>query len=224
MIIELQKIVKRYPENIMQPNVLDGLDLAMGKGERLAVTGPSGCGKSTLLNIAGTLDRPDAGNVRFDNEDISNYPADAISEIRNRKIGFVFQKHFLLPQLNVIENVLLPTIPMKDINRSMALKNAYELLDIVGLRDKEKKFPAHLSVGECQRVAIVRAMINNPEIILADEPTGALDKDSASKVGELLMALNKDKGVSLLVVTHSQELASKIGVVNRLLSGKLTTN
>ncbi len=227
MIIELEKIYKSYNNNnlnSMSRNVLEDISLQINSTDSIAITGPSGCGKSTLLNILGTLDKPDSGIVKIDNEDISRFSEIKSAEIRNRKIGFVFQLHQLLPQLNLLENILLPTLVLKDNKlRDSAQSRAMDLLEIVGLTDKIKQYPGQLSGGECQRTAVVRALINKPEIILADEPTGSLDQESAEQIGNLLLKINKEQSVALVIVTHSMALAEKMNVIYKLNKGKLET-
>ncbi len=224
MQIELQNISKSYASNQSNPGreVLNGISLAVNPGDAIAIVGPSGSGKSTLLNIMGTLDIPTSGNVLFNNDPILSLPEPVLAEIRNRKIGFVFQMHHLLPQLNLLENVLLPVIPLKDkAKHKSSLARATELLQYVGLGDKTHQLPGQLSVGECQRAAVVRALINEPEIILADEPTGSLDHDSAERLGDLLFQIRKEHSLAIVVVTHSLELAVRMDTIYKLLNGKL---
>jgi lipoprotein-releasing system ATP-binding protein len=225
MLIDLQNITKYYEnrESGVRQMVLDNVSLQINKGDAIAIVGPSGSGKSTLLNIIGTLDTPVSGNVFFKGTDLKSLNDNEIANFRNRHIGFIFQKHLLLPQLTVLENILLPTIPVKDkAFAGKALERAKELLNKIGLTDKIDKLPGTLSVGECQRVAVIRALINQPEIILADEPTGSLDKDSAENLGELLKSLNIDFNVALIVVTHSQQLADKMNSIYTLSKGSLS--
>lgn len=226
MIIELENIFKSYQNNSTssQYKVLDNISLKINSGDSIAIVGPSGCGKSTLLNILGTLDKPSLGIIKIDNDDISKFNDKKLAEIRNQKIGFVFQLHHLLPQLNLLENVLLPTLILKDSKLKEAAKiRAFELLKSVGLEEKIKQYPGQLSGGECQRTAVVRALVNQPEIILADEPTGSLDQESAEQIGELLSKINKEQNVALVFVTHSLELANKMKVIYKLNNGKLKT-
>ncbi len=225
MIVELQNITKTYEStnSHVTNNVLKGISLNITKGQSISIVGPSGCGKSTLLNIIGTLDLPSSGIYKFKGEEIHNFTQNQLSEIRNQKIGFIFQSHHLLPQLNIIENVLIPTIPIKDRNyKKDAYNRALMLLDRVDLTSHKNKLPSQLSGGECQRVAVIRSLINNPEIILADEPTGSLDEDSADDIGELLVELNRENDIALVVVTHSVKLASKIGIIYNLTGGILS--
>jgi lipoprotein-releasing system ATP-binding protein len=224
MLLELSHIT-RYFENgssDARRNVLDDLSLSVAPGDSIAITGPSGSGKSTLLSIMGTLDRPDSGLVKFRGAEISGLKEPELAGIRNRHIGFVFQLHYLLPQLNLLENILVPVIPVKDSKKyKSAAKRALELLEMVGLKDRIKQRPGQMSVGECQRAAVVRALVNNPELVLADEPTGSLDHKSALQMGDLLKEINQKFSVALVVVTHSTELAQRMNTVYLLDNGKL---
>ncbi|MCX6232420.1 MAG: ABC transporter ATP-binding protein [Bacteroidetes bacterium] len=224
MIIELQHIHKTYSEQsgLSRHKVLDDISLSISAQDAIAVIGPSGSGKTTLLNIIGTLDKPDSGILTFGNENLLELKEARLAEIRNQKIGFVFQWHHLLPQLNLIENVLLPTLMIKDKKRRQYLQDrAMYLLEKTGLQNKIKQLPGQLSGGESQRAAVVRALINEPEIILADEPTGSLDQEAAAEIGSLLSDIHKEQQVALLIVTHSQELAGKMDRIYRLNQGKL---
>lgn len=224
MQIQLQNITKHFdiPGSENRRDVLNDLSLNIAGGDALAIVGPSGCGKSTLLNIIGTLDVPSNGTMKIDGQNVSSLSEKQLAHIRNLKIGFVFQLHHLLPQLNLLENVLVPTIPLKDKNKKKAASvRALDLLDSVGLADKLTQRPGQLSVGECQRTALVRALINQPEILLADEPTGSLDRDSAENMGELLVKINKDFDIAMVLVTHSEQLAGKMKKVYQLIDGKL---
>ncbi len=222
MIIELNKVGKSYinPGTNIQRDVLSDINLTVNNGDSLAIVGPSGSGKSTLLNIIGTLDVPSSGAVKFKGEDVTGFDEKRLAQIRNQSIGFVFQFHHLLPQLSLIENVLVPTIPLGG-KASCKEVRAMELLESVGLKDRIHQRPAQLSGGECQRAALVRALINEPEIILADEPTGSLDQDSAAQLGELLLDINKKHNVAIVVVTHSLTLAEKMKTIYRLSNGRL---
>ena len=224
MQLELKSISKIY-ENGSLRQVLDDISLTINTGEALAIIGPSGSGKSTLLNIMGTLDQPSSGSVLFNGTEIGSFNEPSLASLRNQHIGFVFQKHYLLPQLNVLENVLVPVIPQRDKTKHLAAQTrAMDLLDKVGLADKLYRLPGQLSVGECQRAAVVRALINEPELILADEPTGSLDNESAAHLGDLLASLRKDFAVAMVVVTHSQEFAQRMDKVYKLMNGRLTQN
>jgi ABC-type lipoprotein export system ATPase subunit len=188
----------------------------------MAVVGPSGSGKSTLLNIIGALDRPTSGMVALDGKNLADLEDSELSKIRNQDIGFVFQLHHLLPQCTVLENVLIPTIPLGLNREDKNVKiRAQELLEKVGLEQHLHHFPAQLSGGELQRVAVVRALINTPKLVLADEPTGSLDRESSENLGQLLVRLNKEVGMALIVVTHSMELARLMEKVYTLRDGKL---
>lgn len=224
MLLELKNISKSYENGgaSNQRMVLDKISLTINSGDALAIIGPSGSGKSTLLNIMGTLDKPSSGTVTFKDAEIDSLTEQSLAQLRNKHIGFVFQKHYLLPQLNLLENVLVPVIPLKDKTRlGTAHARALDLLGRVGLGDKLHQLPGQLSVGECQRAAVVRALINQPELILADEPTGSLDHDSAAQLGDLLTALRKDFNVAMVVVTHSLEFARRMDTVYELIHGKL---
>jgi lipoprotein-releasing system ATP-binding protein len=202
--------------------VLSGLDFSLGEGESAAILGPSGSGKTTLLNIAGTLDFPDSGEIRFNGIDISSLSPSELDHFRNREVGFVFQQHHLLPQCTLLENILLPAMLLKDkIEKQGRKARAESLLKRVGIWDHRDKLPGKMSGGECQRAAVVRAMINSPALLLADEPTGALDSENAEILGELLLDLNKNDGLSLLLVTHSLELAGRMQKTYQLREGKL---
>ncbi len=224
MILRLDKISKSYqnPGNGLWQDVLTDISLEIRSGDALAISGPSGSGKSTLLNIIGTLDRPTTGSISFDGKEVHSFNNNQLADFRNLHIGFVFQQHYLLPQLSLLENILLPLIPVKDkTRRNAATARAKELLHEVGLSDKLYHVPGQLSGGECQRGAVVRAMINEPGIILADEPTGSLDQTSAEQIGDLLSEINKRNKVTLIIVTHSEKLASKMDCVFHIFGGKL---
>ncbi len=224
-LLEFDNVCKRYgePGDAAAVRVLDGVSLRLDAGESLAVVGPSGCGKSTLLNLAGALDVPTSGSICFEGRDLGALDENARSDLRSRAIGFVFQQHLLLPACTVLENVLVPTLPLR---RSAAERREDEararaLLARVGLGDRLDHRPGRLSGGESQRAAVVRALINRPRLLLADEPTGSLDEASARALGDLLVALNRDEGVALLVVTHSRDLAARLAAVARLENGRL---
>jgi ABC-type lipoprotein export system ATPase subunit len=214
MMLELVNVAKSYrspgfPDGVC---VLRDITLRVEDGQSIVIVGPSGSGKSTLLNIIGALDRPTAGQVLFDSRDIAKLDETELAEIRNREIGFVFQLHHLLPQCTVLENVLVPTLAHKDrVLRKEAKVRAVDLLQRVGLKDHLLHRPGELSGGERQRVAVVRALINRPKLLLADEPTGSLDADASKNIAELLVELNRSENVTLIVVTHSLKLAEYIG-------------
>lgn len=221
--LELINISKYYeiPENNKPNYVLKDISLNVSNGESIAIVGPSGSGKSTLLNIIGALDRPSDGKVILDGKDFSLMDEKQLALIRNQEIGFIFQLHHLLPQCTVFENVLIPTLAFKDSKKSNPSEYARRLLDRVGLKDRLFYRPGQLSGGERQRVAVVRALINHPKLLLADEPTGSLDHQNALSLVQLLAEINKDESVTLIMVTHSLELASKMSTILELREGKL---
>ncbi len=223
MIIELNKVGKSYinPGTNIHRDVLADINFQVNSGDSIAIVGPSGSGKSTLLNIIGTLDTPSSGIVKFKGDDVNLFDEKRLAQIRNMSIGFVFQSHHLLPQLSLIENVLVPVIPNGKVNSKTISARAMELLESVGLADRIHQRPGQLSGGECQRAALVRALINQPELILADEPTGSLDQDSAAQLGDLILDINKKHNVAIVVVTHSLTLAEKMKFIYRLSHGKL---
>ena len=222
--LELVHIAKNYdsPSDTGSVSVLKDINLKLDNGKSLVIVGPSGSGKSTLLNIIGTLDRPTQGQVLLDGQDLAKLNDNELAGIRNRRIGFVFQLHHLLPQCTVLENVLVPTIAGKGgISGNQARDRAVELLERVGLKDYLQYRPGELSGGQRQRVAVVRALINKPGLLLADEPTGSLDRAASEKIADLLVELNKSERVTLIVVTHSFEFAKRIGPVSELNDGLL---
>ena len=224
MLLELENISKQYetPSGENRLTVLRDVSLRVEQRETLAIVGPSGSGKSTLLNIIGALDRPTSGTVTFDGRNLADLNDTDLASIRNLKIGFVFQLHHLLPQCTVLENVLVPTIPSRRAAGEKAvLERAKALLERVGLEDHTKHFPAQLSGGELQRVAVVRALINRPKLVLADEPTGSLDRDSAENLGRLLVELNTEEDLTLIVVTHSAFLGNMMNRTFLLRNGVL---
>lgn len=224
MLLELKKIAKTFeiPAADKTMTVLADISFRIDQGESMAVVGPSGSGKSTLLNIIGALERPTSGDVFFAGKNLANLRDSELSAIRNREIGFIFQLHHLLPQCTVLENVLIPTIPLGvKKNKNEVMRRAKTLLEKVALKERMDFFPAVLSGGELQRAAVVRALINKPKLILADEPTGSLDKESSENLGRLLVDLNREEGVALITVTHSMELARLMGKVFILQNGLL---
>jgi lipoprotein-releasing system ATP-binding protein len=224
MLLELDNIYKKYdvPSGKAPLTVLSNLSLHIERGETIAVIGPSGSGKSTLLNIIGALDIPTSGSVVFDGKNLAEMSENELAYIRNTEIGFIFQLHHLLPQCTVLENVLIPTIPQNKKSSNKELQNrAKKLLCEVGLENHFDYFPAQLSGGELQRVAVVRALINSPKLVLADEPTGSLDKTSAHNLGQILIDLNRAENVTLIVVTHSHDLAKRMDKVYNLHNKRL---
>lgn len=203
--------------------VLRGIKLELAQGESAAIIGASGSGKSTLLNLIGALDRPTSGRVLIDGADLSALDENALADFRNRRIGFIFQAHHLLPQCTALENALIPTLPLRSgPERAAAPESARRLLARVGLGARLDHRPGQLSGGERQRVAVVRALINQPGLLLADEPTGALDRASAEELAKLLLELNAEEKVTLLVVTHAGELAARMGRQLHLRDGELS--
>ena len=224
MLAELQHVSKTYLQqgSDIHNLILDQISLTIYEHDSLAIVGPSGSGKSPLLNILGTLDHPSSGKVIIDGTSVEGLDDDRLANIRNRFLGFVFQQHYLLPQLTLIENVLLPTLPFKDKSKQQnATERAYQLIERVGLKSRMHQRPVHLSVGECQRAAVVRALVNKPRLLLADEPTGSLDAGNAMELGQLLGELNREQNLAVVVVTHSLEMASRMGKIYQLTSGKL---
>lgn len=218
MLLALQNVAKSY-ESI---EVLHDVSLQLGEGDSVAIVGPSGSGKSTLLNLMGALDRPTTGHVLFDGQDLAAQTDNELAALRNRKIGFVFQLHHLLPQCTIMENVLIPAMANPAANMDDLLSRAERLLDRVGLKQRQTHRPGQLSVGERQRTAVVRALINQPKLLLADEPTGSLDRAAAENLGQLLVDLNREETVALVVVTHSTELAKRMSHVFELRDGGLS--
>ena len=206
--LELQGIHKTFGEAPQQVDVLRGVDLSLAPGDALAITGPSGSGKSTLLHIVGGMDRPTSGQVQLAGEDPFALKDADLARFRNRRIGFVFQDHHLLPQYSVIENVLMPTQAFER-TRPEHAQRAKELLERVGLSHRVGHRPAELSGGERQRAAVARALINDPALVLCDEPTGSLDEANAGAVADLLFELHEAAGTILIVVTHSLALAGR---------------
>ncbi|MEX2672368.1 MAG: ABC transporter ATP-binding protein [Phycisphaeraceae bacterium] len=221
-LLELQHVAMRYEAVAGQdtPPVLEDVNLTIAAAESLAIVGPSGCGKSTLLNIIGTLDRPTQGSVTLEGHDLATLNDEELARVRNRKIGFVFQEHHLLPQCSVIENVLVPTLVSRG-DQAKARERAAQLLERVGLADRLHHRPGELSGGQRQRVAVVRALINQPALLLADEPTGSLDRAAAENLWQTLLELNREEGVAMMVVTHSTELAQQMQQVMELRDGRL---
>jgi len=224
MLAELQHITKQYeqPGSSIRNLVLQDISLQIEERERIAIVGPSGSGKSTLLNILGTLDSASSGKVMLNGDLIENASEMRLAEIRNKLIGFVFQMHHLLPQLTLLENVLLPLLARKNKNiLNSENERALFLIDRVGLSGHINQYPSQLSVGECQRTAVIRALINQPRLLLADEPTGSLDAANGNQLASLLTELNLEQNVALVLVTHSMELASKMDKIYLLRDGEL---
>ena len=226
MLLSLDQINKGFgePGSPGFRKVLDDLKLHVEEGEMVAILGPSGSGKTTLLNLVGGLDAPDSGQVLFKGEDLTGFSDLQLDHFRNQQIGFVFQFHHLLPQCTLFENVLIPTLVSRNRGeKEEKTDRAEQLMKRVGIWDYRDKVPGKLSGGECQRAAVVRAMINTPSLLLADEPTGALDRENVDRMAELLLELNREDGLTMLVVTHSADLASTMGRTLEIREGKLIT-
>lgn len=209
--VDLDCVGMVFPGGAASIDVLDDISLAVHEGESLAIVGPSGSGKTTLLNLIAGLLSPTSGTVRFEGEDLRGRSESNLAAYRNRSLGFIFQSHFLLPQCSAIENVLVPTMVHPDRSvKEAAPKRAADLLEQVGLQDRKSHRPGQLSGGECQRVSLARALINQPKLILADEPTGSLDEESADELCTILTDLTNEYGVTLITVTHSMRLARRM--------------
>lgn len=225
-LIHLTELNKWYGEGSARNHVLRGLSLAVGRGEMVAVTGASGSGKSTLLNIIGGLDQGYEGQVEVAGKRVMGLADRALSHYRNRTIGFIFQQFHLLPHLSVVDNVCLPAWFDGDARttRDKRREAATAVLDRVGIAHKSNERPSHLSGGERQRVAIARALFNRPEILLCDEPTGALDSDTTEKVFDLIVDLNREDGLTVLVVTHERDIARRCPRRVRIVDGRVATD
>jgi len=216
--------IKNISKSFIQRGlVLDNLCLEVNEGDTVAIMGPSGSGKTTLMNIIGLLDKPDAGDITFRGASIANFTEDESAAYRNLNIGFVFQDHLLLPYLTISDNIFLPLLASKYSIEELSVKEQYLklLMEKTGISDLRYKYPQRISGGEAQRVALVRALANNPSILLADEPTGSLDAGNADKMGELLLEMNSQYGITIILATHSSDLAKKMSKILRLEEGKL---
>jgi lipoprotein-releasing system ATP-binding protein len=216
--IEVRRLGKAYIHNGQPLPVLADVDLVLEPGDMVAVVGASGVGKSTFLQILGTLDLPTSGSIRFDNEELTRMSASRLADFRNKRIGFVFQFHHLLPEFTALENVMMPAL-IQRVAISTARKMAADILGRVGLSHRLTHRPSELSGGEQQRVALARAMVLEPSLLLADEPTGNLDRATGQAIHQLFLELNKERGSTLLVVTHNPELASLMPRRLRMVDG-----
>ncbi len=219
--IKLENVYKIYKLGRTEVVALRGVNLEINRGDYISIMGPSGSGKSTLMNIIGCLDRPTKGRVYIDGEDVSKLSDKELAKIRLKKIGFVFQQFNLIPTLTALENVALP-MWFAGVERKKRIKRAKELLKIVGLEGREHHKPRELSGGEQQRVAIARALANDPEVILADEPTGNLDTKTGTRIIDILEKLNKLEGKTLIIVTHDQEIGKRAKIRLKIKDGMIT--
>ncbi len=218
--LRINSITKSYHQ---RGTVLKELSLHLRDGDSMSVIGPSGSGKTTLLNIIGLLDKPDSGEILFRGEPLLNYSPDESAHYRNRNLGFVFQDHLLLPYLTVRENILLPLLASDLSSSDFGEKeqHAIKLMERTGIADLAEKYPFQISGGEAQRATLVRSLVNKPSLLLADEPTGSLDKNNAIILGELLLEMNRELGVTIILATHSHDLAEKMAIRMELVSGAL---
>jgi putative ABC transport system ATP-binding protein len=221
-VVKISEVKKTYFMGKVEVRALQGINLNVERGEFVSIMGPSGCGKSTLMHIVGCLDRPSSGHVLLDEVDVDELNDNALAEIRNKKVGFVFQTFNLLPKLNAMENVELPLI-YAGIGLEERRKKAAELLEIVGLKDRMFHKPSELSGGQSQRVAVARSLANDPSILLADEPTGNLDSKSGDEIIHLFTELNQ-RGITMIIVTHDQEIASHSKRIVRLKDGLVVSD
>ena len=218
--LELTNIYKSYKHNGNTIDVLKGIDIKINQGDTLAIIGASGAGKSTLLNIMGALERPTSGSVKIQGKNIRDFDESGLCSLRNREVGFVFQFHHLLPEFNALENTLMPAL-ISRLGMKESKERAEKILTKVGLASRLNHRTGELSGGEQQRVAIARALMMQPRILLADEPTGNLDRNTGSDIVDLLLRIREEEGVSMVIVTHNQQLADKMTKVMEIVDGKL---
>jgi lipoprotein-releasing system ATP-binding protein len=218
--LSIKNISKSF---IQRGSVLENLSLEVETGDTIAIMGPSGSGKTTFMNIIGLLDKPDSGEILFKSGSISNFSEDQSAEYRNRNVGFIFQDHLLLPYMNIYQNIFLPLLASKHSKIQYSDKKLYinELMVRTGIYDLKNKYPSQISGGEAQRVALVRSLVNKPSVLLADEPTGSLDAKNAELMGDLLLEMNRDFGLTLILATHSNDIANKMSKKLHLIDGKL---
>ena len=218
-LIQVQQLFKSYGNGAKRVEVLKGIDLTLLKGEKAAIVGASGVGKTTLLHVFGTLDRPTSGKVLYEGKDIFALSEKELALFRNREIGFVFQFHHLLPEFDALENTMMPCL-IQGMSRREAAARAEAILTLVGLKDRLPHQPGELSGGEQQRVAVARALVLEPKVLLADEPTGNLDMKTGEGVFDLLLELNRIKGITIIIVTHNLKLADRLSRQIHLVDGK----
>lgn len=219
-LLELKDITKSFPLGDQILTVLKDISFSVDHGELMSITGPSGSGKSTLMHLIGCLDTPTSGTYLLEDRNVSNLNPDQLAHIRNEFIGFVFQRFYLLPDLNALDNVALPQLYANK-NETQARDIAKSTLESVGLGDRLYHYPNQLSGGQSQRVAIARALVNNPPLILADEPTGNLDSKTSQQIMDIFTELNKTKKVTIIIVTHDIEVAEETNRIIKLLDGKM---
>lgn len=220
-IIQTKNLIKEYKiSRDERLRVLKGIDMEIFDGESVSIVGPSGAGKSTLLHLMGTLDKPTSGEILFDSQDVSRLRDDELAKLRNRKIGFIFQFHHLLPEFTALENVAIAGMIAGKQNKEV-YESAQKLLGEVGLAERVNHKPSELSGGEAQRVAIARALVNSPKLVLADEPTGNLDSQNSDEVIKLLFDLKKKYNQTIIIVTHNEKLASMTDRTLRMMDGKI---
>lgn len=222
-LLEIRDLRKSFQTDVARIDVLNGIDLTVMKGDTIALVGASGAGKSTLLHIMGTLDKPSSGNVFFQGEDVFTLNERALATFRNRSIGFVFQFHHLLPEFTALENVMMPAL-ISGIAKDVAKESAVLFLEDVGLSHRLHHKPGELSGGEQQRVAIARALVLSPALLLADEPTGNLDRKTSEEVHELLAGIQQKSGLTLIIVTHNERLAARMGKTIHMVDGRIQEN
>ena len=219
-LLSVRDLHKSFAEGGVEIHVLRGLNLELAEGERLAIVGESGVGKSTLLHVLGTLDRPSSGKIFYSGKELPLNDETAVSQFRNRELGFVFQFHYLLPDFSALENVMFPAL-IQGMDAARAKSEAKKLLELVGLKERMNHRPGKLSGGEQQRVAVARAVILKPRLVLADEPTGSLDMRIGEEVQDLLFRLNEEHNIALIIATHNREFAERIGRRAELKDGQL---
>ncbi len=218
--IRVENLLKSYKQGSRRVEALRGIDLVFNGGEPVAVIGPSGAGKTTLIHILGTIDRPSAGRVLYDGRDVFAMSDRDLARFRNRTVGFVFQFHHLLLEFTALENTMMPAL-IQGVQRREAKGRAQEILEEVGLGDRMTHKPGELSGGEQQRVAVARSLILEPQVLLADEPTGNLDRETGEGVYQLLQQMNKEKGITLIIVTHNEEIAGRLPRRIHLVDGRV---